>query len=81
LKRGIIGDTRGWDWFNATAMGTIDRQDGAIILQNEQRQEAYRWKFTRGWVCKYTGPSLKSDSSAVAIESVEICHEGLEVVP
>lgn len=80
LKRGIIGDLDAFTWFRLGALGTVDRREGAIILRDERRNEVMRWKFIRGWACKYTGPSLKSDSSAVAIESIEICHEGLEVV-
>jgi phage tail-like protein len=79
LKRGIIGDIDAFDWFRQGALGTVDRREGAIILRDEQRNEVMRWKFIRGWACKYTGPSLKADSSAVAIESIEICHEGLDV--
>lgn len=80
LKRGIIGDLDAFTWFRLGALGTVDRREGAIILRDERRNEVMRWKFVRGWACKYTGPSLKSDSSAVAIESIEIAHEGLEVV-
>jgi phage tail-like protein len=80
LKRGIIGDIDAFDWFRRGALGTVDRREGAIILRDEERNEVMRWKFIRGWACKYTGPSLKADSSAVAIESIEICHEGLDVV-
>jgi len=80
LKRGIIGELDVFQWFALGAAGTVDRREGAIVLRDEQRNEVMRWKFVRGWACKYTGPSLKADSSAVAIESVEICHEGLQVV-
>lgn len=80
LKRGIIGDLDAFAWFRAGALGAVDRREGAIILRDEERNEVMRWKFIRGWACKYTGPSLKADSSAVAIESIEICHEGLDVV-
>ena len=80
LKRGIIGDIDAFDWLRQAAIGSVDRREGAIILRDERRNEVMRWKFVRGWACKYTGPSLKGDSSAVAIESIEICHEGLDVV-
>jgi phage tail-like protein len=79
LKRGIIGDLDAFQWFQAGAQGAVDRREGAIIMRDEQRNEVMRWKFVRGWACKYTGPSLKGDSSAVAIETIEICHEGMEV--
>src|SRR5689334_15779025 len=80
LKRGIIGELDIFQWFQLGAAGTVDRREGAIVLRDEQRNEVMRWKFVRGWACKYTGPSFKADSSAVAIESIEICHEGLQVV-
>lgn len=80
LKRGIIGDLDAFEWFRRGARGTVDRREGAIVMRDEVRNEVMRWKFVRGWVSKYTGPSLKADSSAVAIESIEITHEGLEVV-
>lgn len=80
LKRGIVGDLEAFNWVKTAADGAVDRREGAIILRDEQRNEVMRWKFVRGWACKYTGPSLKGDSSAVAIESIEICHEGLQVL-
>ena len=79
LKRGIVGHLDVFQWLAAGAQGSVDRREGAVILRDEQRNEVMRWKFVRGWACKYMGPSLKSDSSAVAIESIEICHEGLQV--
>jgi len=39
-----------------------------------------RWKFVRGWATKLAGPSLKGDSNAVAVDSLDIAHEGLETV-
>lgn len=80
LKRGIIGELDTFEWFRQGALGTVDRREGAIVLRDEERNPVMRWRFIRGWACKYTGPSFKADSSAVAIESIEICHEGLEVV-
>lgn len=80
LKRGIIGDLDVFNWIKTAMDGKVDRREGAIILRDEARNPVMRWKFVRGWACKYTGPSLKGDSSAVAIESIEICHEGLTVL-
>lgn len=77
LKRGIVGDLDTFNWIKTAMDGAVDRREGAVILRDEQRNEVMRWKFIRGWACKYMGPSLKGDSSAVAVESIEICHEGL----
>lgn len=79
LKRGILGDLDVWAWVLEAIRGNVDRREGAIILRDEQRREVLRWRFVRGWACKYTGPTLQGDSNAVAIESIEIAHEGLEL--
>lgn len=80
LKRGIIGELDVFRWVLAGARGEVSRRDAAIILRDEQRREVMRWKLTRAWACKYVGPTLQGDSNAVAIEAIEIAHEGLEVV-
>jgi hypothetical protein len=35
------------------------------------------WDFKEAFPYKWTGPELRSDSSNVAIESVELAHRGL----
>lgn len=80
LKRGIIGELDIFSWVQAGATGRVDRREGAIVLRDEQRNEVMRWKFIRAWACKYTGPSLMGSSNEVAIESIEIAHEGLVVI-
>jgi phage tail-like protein len=80
LKRGIIGELDVFSWVQQAAAGRVDRREGAIVLRDEQRNEVMRWKFIRGWACKYTGPSLMGSSNEVAVESIEIAHEGLVVV-
>jgi len=80
LKRGIIGNLDLFNWLNTALQGAVDRREGAVILRDEKRNEVMRWKFTRGWACKMMGPALKGDSNAVAVESLEIAHESLEIV-
>jgi phage tail-like protein len=78
-KRGITGDLNFWNWVLAGVKGQIQRADGAIILLDENRQEVMRWNFRRGWPCKFTGPGLNAANNEIAMETLEICHEGLEV--
>ena len=47
------------------------------MLQNEQNEPRIVWGFRRGLPLKYSGPSLNAGQSEVAIESIEIIHEGL----
>jgi phage tail-like protein len=79
LKRGIIGDPTVWNWFKAALDGNVQRADGTIALLDESRQPVVTWRFRRGWPCKWTGPRLNATGNEVAIETLEICHEGLEV--
>ena len=79
LKRGITGDLTLWRWFKTVLDGQTQRANGTIILLDEGREEVMRWNFRRGWPCKLTGPALKAKGNEIAIETLEICHEGLEI--
>jgi phage tail-like protein len=78
-KRGVTGDVAFWNWILTGIQGQLLRADGAIMLLDENRQEVMRWNFRRGWACKYTGPAFNAANNEIAMETVEICHEGLEI--
>ena len=61
--------------------GKGKRRDGVIVLLNDRHVPNNIWYFRRGLPVKYTGPSLNATQSSVAIESIEIAHEGLSQVP
>jgi len=78
LKHGVIylyDDL--WTWHFDWVQGNGKRKDGLIVLLDESRQPAKVWKFKRGIPSKWVGPSLNASQSNVAIESLEIAHEGL----
>jgi phage tail-like protein len=79
LRRGVIGDLAFWAWIKSVLDGTVLRANGTITLLDESRQPVMTWKFRRAWPCKWTGPSLDATRNEVAIESIELCHEGLEI--
>ena len=79
LKWGITGDLIFWNWIVAGMNGLVQRAAGSIVLLDENRNEVMRWNFTRGWPCKWTGPGLNAKNNEIAIETLEICHEGLRV--
>lgn len=78
LKRGITADLSLWNWYKATAEGRPDRRNGAIILLDGERKEVARWNFRNGWPAKYCGPALNAAGNDIALETLEIVHEGLE---
>lgn len=80
LKSGLVKDTAVWDWIAGFGEGKVLRRDGLITLLDAKRETHTVWKFSRGLPVKYTGPRLAASESAVAIESIEIEHEGLELV-
>lgn len=77
LKKGLGVGTALWDWHYSFVEGKGKRRDGIISLLNEMKAPAVVWYFRRGLPLKYTGPSLNATQNNVAIESVEIAHEGI----
>jgi phage tail-like protein len=77
LKRGVTQDRQLWNWRHAIEQGTPDRRNGSIVLLDDERNPVVRWHFTNGWVAKYEGPALNAKANDVAIETIEIAHEGL----
>jgi phage tail-like protein len=79
LKRGYTLDTALWTWYGNIHDGLADRRNVTINLLNEQRTAVLRWHAERAWINKIEGPSFKASGNEVAIESVEIVHEGLTI--
>lgn len=79
LKRGLTANADLWQWHKAVANGTPSRRNGRIVLLDGERQPVAAFQFVNGWVTKWTGPSLNASGSEVAIESIEIAHEGLDL--
>jgi len=79
LKRGVVGDLAFWKWILAAMRGQIQRTEGTVVLLDENRQPVMRWHFVRGWPSKWTGPSLNAKNNEVAMETLVIAHEGIEI--
>jgi phage tail-like protein len=79
LRRGITQDRGLWDWRQNIVDGNPDRRNGMIKVLDDQRNEVLRWNFRNGWICKWEGPAFDAKSNEVAIETIEIAHEGLEL--
>ncbi len=78
-KWGITGDLAFWNWVVEGMNGLVHRTEGSVIMLNENRQEVMRWNFKRAWPCKWTGPGLNAKNNEIAMETLEICHEGIEI--
>jgi phage tail-like protein len=80
LKRGIFAsDNDFYNWFNTINMNTVERRDIIISLLDEQLNPVVVWKIKNAWPTKITSPDLKADGNDVAIETLELAHEGLTI--
>jgi phage tail-like protein len=79
LKRGFTQAPDLWNWHKTTLDGRTERKAGAITLRDEGGATALRWKFREGWVTKFEGPAFNAKNNEVAINSIEIAHEGVEL--
>jgi phage tail-like protein len=79
LRRGITKDADLWNWRKTVVQGNVDRRNGSIVLLDDDGTEVVRWNFVNGWIAKWEGPALNAKANEVAIETIEIAHEGLEL--
>lgn len=79
LKGGVTDDKSLWTWRKTAIDGKVERKNGSIVLLDDAREEKKRWNFREGWPSKWTGPTFNATSNDVAIETLEIAHEGLEL--
>lgn len=87
LKRGTFkSDNEYFDWWKETKLfeegnstGSIYRRDITIKLLDETHAPIIVWKVKRAWPTKIQSTDLKADGNEVAIESMELVHEGLVI--
>lgn len=77
LKRGYTQDKSLWRWYGNIMNGVPDRRNVTIVLMNEAHEPVLRWHAENAWLNKVEGPGLKASGNEIALESVEIVHEGL----
>jgi phage tail-like protein len=80
LKRGMTSDLSLWNWMQETLDGKVERKTMSIVLFNDAGAEVLRFNFRDAWPVKWTGPTLNGGASDIAIENLEIAHEGLSIV-
>jgi phage tail-like protein len=81
LKKGVFkGDKNLWDKYNLIKMNTYKRASVVINLLDESQGVAMSWKLTNAFPVKITGTDMKSDGNEIAVESIELAHEGLSIV-
>ena len=72
-------DNKFWTWFNGIKMNTIQRVPVTISLLDESGSPTMVWTLSNAWPTKITGTDLKADGNEVAVETIEVAHEGLTI--
>jgi phage tail-like protein len=79
FKRGYVQDDELWQWYQRIADGIDDRRNGSVILMNEAHVDVLSWNFINAWINKIEGPTLNATGNQVAIEAMDLQHEGLRM--
>ncbi len=78
LKRGsMAGDKEFYDWINTASGGPVQRRSVTIELLNEKGEAVMAWTANNAFPVKVQASDLKADGNEVAIETMELAHEGL----
>ncbi len=79
LARGLADKSELWDWRKLVMDGKIAdaRKNVSIILMDDVGNTTVQWDLRECWPTKWTGPSMDATSGEVAVETLEIAHEGL----
>jgi phage tail-like protein len=80
FKRGILQSNELWLWYEGFNSGKIKRKSGAIILNHYDGSVLGRWNFEEAYPIKWIGPQLSASKSDIAIETLEIIHNGIKAV-
>ncbi|OPX90940.1 MAG: T4-like virus tail tube protein gp19 [Pelotomaculum sp. PtaB.Bin104] len=78
LKRGVTNSVELWNWYKDVAEGIIERKNGSVVLLDQAGDEIWRWNFFDSYPVKWIGPELKASRAEIAVEVLEIVHNGLK---
>ena len=80
MKRGVFkSDNDYFKWWNTVSLNTVERRDVIVSLLNEAHEPVMVWKIKNAWPTKIASTDLKSDGNEIAIESIELAHDGLSI--
>jgi phage tail-like protein len=78
LKTGVTASMDLYNWIKDCTEGKITRKNVTIVAQDEAGQDVATWKVSEAWPTKYTAPNFNALGKEVAIETLEIAHEGMK---
>ena len=79
LKWGLTDSRELYDWYRDIVKGKVVRKTGSIVLYDlDGLTEKVRWNFVNAWPTKWDGPDFSAKANDIAIETLELAHEGIE---
>ncbi|MCB0075865.1 MAG: phage tail protein [Anaerolineales bacterium] len=81
LKRGIAEDGKPlWEWLEKALSGEITPHDVTVNLYDAEGKSALRtWNFADAYPIKWSATALAAETSAIAIETLSLAHQGLRL--
>ncbi len=80
MKRGVFsGNNEFFDWWNTVKLNKIERRDLTVSLLNEEHEPVMVWNIKNAWPTKIQSTDLKADGNEVALETLELAHEGVTI--
>jgi phage tail-like protein len=76
LKWGLTDDVQLYEWHLEAAKGNVQRKNGSILLLDRDGATKAQWDFFAAWPTKWDGPDFNAEGNDVAIETLELAHEG-----
>ena len=77
LKYGLTDDDELWTWHQDVTQGKIERKNGSVVLLDNAHEEKRRWDFVQAYPVRWSGPELRAGTAGVAVETLELAHNGL----
>ena len=80
LRHGMTYDPQMWIWWESTTSGLIKRRTMVVLLLDSLRIPAHVWEIKGAFPVRWNGPELKAETAGVAVQSLEIAHNGVGMV-
>jgi phage tail-like protein len=79
LRRGLTTNRDLWEWWKTVRDGALQRRTVVITLLDDAREPVLRWRLREAWIAGIEFSELDASKNEIAIETIEIAHEGLEL--
>lgn len=77
MKWGVTDSLSLYDWIKGISEGTIERKTVTITVLDDAGDSKASWQLLNAWPTKYTAPDFNASASEIALESLELAHEGM----